>query len=151
MTAIAIRLLGTFEVVADGAPLTRFRSQKNRALLAYLATEADREHQRSMLAGLLWPDLPDKQSALNLRQAIFRLRKLLPDTAAIQPFLNVSHHTVQWNREAAYSLDVAVMRAEIEETIIHEHASRQSCALCVPHLERVADLYRGDVFRGFLF
>ena len=49
---LQLRLLGTFDARLDGVPLQRFRSTKVRALLAYLAVEADRPHRREGLANL---------------------------------------------------------------------------------------------------
>ena len=58
MTLLSVRTLGPFQVLLDGEPVTGFDSDKVRALLAYLALEADRPHRREKLAGLLWPDYP---------------------------------------------------------------------------------------------
>jgi len=49
-------LLGSFRVSLDAAAVTAFESDKVRALLAYLAAEADRPHGREALVGMLWPD-----------------------------------------------------------------------------------------------
>jgi DNA-binding SARP family transcriptional activator len=38
--------LGPFHVTLDGKPVAGFESNKVRALLAYLAVEADRPHSR---------------------------------------------------------------------------------------------------------
>ena len=59
-----LQLLGGFDVRVDDAPITHFRSDKARALLVYLAVEADRPHQRASLAALLWPDGPLTASSL---------------------------------------------------------------------------------------
>ena len=53
MSRLDIMLLGPFQATLDGKPLTGFHSNKVRALLAYLAVEADRPHHREVLAGLL--------------------------------------------------------------------------------------------------
>lgn len=63
-------LLGSFHVVVDGAPITSFRSDKVRALLAYLALEAGRPQRREVLTTLLWPDQSESAARLNLRQAL---------------------------------------------------------------------------------
>jgi hypothetical protein len=55
---LALALLGTFEVRRDGQPIHEFRAQSVRALLAYLALEANRPHEREHLCALLWPDNP---------------------------------------------------------------------------------------------
>ena len=42
MPQLVLSLLGPFAVTLDGQPITTFESVKVRALLAYLAVEADR-------------------------------------------------------------------------------------------------------------
>ena len=42
---LRIYLLGSFQVTIDGEPAKGFDSDKVRALLAYLASEADRPHR----------------------------------------------------------------------------------------------------------
>ena len=78
MAQIELSLLGTFTLTVDGAPVSRFRSQREAALLAYLAVEADQAQARERLAGLLWPDKPEAVARQNLRQIIGKV------TAAIQ-------------------------------------------------------------------
>ena len=52
------------QVEAAGIPVTAFASDRARALLAYLVTEADQPHRRDKLAGLLWPDSPQKMAVV---------------------------------------------------------------------------------------
>ena len=59
MARLQLYLLGPFKVVLDDQPLTKLRSNKTCALLAYLAIEADTSHRRESLATLLWGDHPD--------------------------------------------------------------------------------------------
>ena len=69
MPQLSLHLLGTFEGSLDATPITDFESDKERALLIYLATESDRSQHREMLAGLLWPDMADRDARTNLRQS----------------------------------------------------------------------------------
>ncbi|MEM7112315.1 MAG: BTAD domain-containing putative transcriptional regulator [Chloroflexota bacterium] len=85
-----LKLLGTFQLTIDGRPITKFRSDKARALLAYVATEADKIHSRSYLASLLWSDLPEKSAKRNLRNVFSNLRKITPD------LLEISTQSVKW-------------------------------------------------------
>ena len=53
MSRLSVSLLGPFNVTLDGDPVTRFRGDSVRALLAYLATHAGTVFRREVLAGLL--------------------------------------------------------------------------------------------------
>ena len=46
MPQLSIHLLGSYQVLLDGAPVIGFESDKVRALLAYLVIEAARPHRR---------------------------------------------------------------------------------------------------------
>jgi len=71
MPHLSIALLGTIHVTLDGEPVTDFKSDKVRALLAYLAVEADRTHRRDALAGLLWPEQSNRDARSNLRYTLY--------------------------------------------------------------------------------
>ncbi|MCB0245774.1 MAG: winged helix-turn-helix domain-containing protein, partial [Anaerolineae bacterium] len=81
MTRLSLELLGTFAATFDGHAVSRFRSSKARALLAYLAVEANRAHSRSSLAALLWPESSEQDAYRNLRVTLHRLRRALDDIA----------------------------------------------------------------------
>jgi hypothetical protein len=87
MAHLSLSLLGPFQVTLDGQAVTGFKSNKVRALLAYLAVEAHRPHRREVLAGLLWPDWPDRDALSNLRYALSDLRRVISDRTAEPPFL----------------------------------------------------------------
>src|SRR5262245_31840597 len=72
-------LLGAFELVGpDG--VVDLPSKKLAALLAFLACMAPQPQPRERLSTLLWGSHFDPQARQNLRQALFRLRKVLgPD------------------------------------------------------------------------
>ena len=69
---LAIQLLGSVQVTWNALPL-KFATEHSRALLAYLAVEADVVHQRMALATLLWPEENETNARHNLRQALFFL------------------------------------------------------------------------------
>src|SRR5690349_2684293 len=110
MASLNITLLGAFQVTLDDTPVTGFRTDKMRALLAYLCTEAARPHRREALMDLLWPDQPRETATVNLRQAIFKLRQLLGETQEQSTdapgFLLVTPLTVHFNPASDYRLDV---------------------------------------------
>ena len=63
MARLSLALLGPLQITLDGQPVSGFEYNKARALLAYLAVEADRPHHRDALVGLLWPDCPTRRRA----------------------------------------------------------------------------------------
>ena len=70
MAHLSLALLGPVQIQLDGAPVTAFESDKGRALLAYLALEAGRPHRRAALAGLLWPERPERAAHLSHKSAL---------------------------------------------------------------------------------
>ncbi len=110
MSRLLLSFLGQFHVTLDGQVVRRFESDNARALLAFLALEANQAHRRSSLAALLWPDHSEAAARNNLRQTLFNLRKTLADDQQPVPFLLISHQTVQFNRAAPYHLDVETLQ-----------------------------------------
>jgi DNA-binding SARP family transcriptional activator len=81
---LSLTLLGPFQATWDGRPIA-FATGAARALLAYLAVEADRAHPREHLAALLWPEAAREGAATNLRQTLARVRRALPGPPAPLP------------------------------------------------------------------
>ena len=68
------------EIAPSGAILPRVLGPgKPLALLVYCACARDRSHARDMLAALLWADSDPEKSRHNVRQALWRLRRVLGD------------------------------------------------------------------------
>ena len=127
MAHLSLSLLGPFRVTLDGEPVTRFESTKVRALLAYLAVEADRVHRREVLAGLLGPDWPDRAALGNLRYGLYNLRQAIGDRTAQPPFLLITRHTLQFNPASDHWLDVAAFEQGVESASqrVSESASQR--------------------------
>ena len=118
-----LSLLGGFELTGpDG--VVDLPSKKLAGLLAYLACTAPRPQSREKLSALLWGSHFDVQAKQNLRQALFRLRKLLGENA-----LESDGEVVSLNA-AAVLCDVSRFEAMVRE------GSRDA-------LSAAADLYRG--------
>ncbi len=78
-----LRTFGTFDLVAldgDGNVTdTVLGAGKPLALLAYCVSARDREYSRDLLASLLWSDAEPERARHNVRQALWRLRRLVGD------------------------------------------------------------------------
>ncbi|HIC89092.1 MAG TPA: hypothetical protein EYP04_06790 [Anaerolineae bacterium] len=148
MAHFSLSALGAFQATLDGELITDFKSNKVRALLAYLTVEADRPHSREMLAGLLWPEWPNRAALSNLRYALSNLRKAIGDRTAEPPFLLITRSTIQFNSLSDYWLDVAAFQQHIADseqpTSVND---RQSSAII--HLRSAVGLYRGNFLEGF--
>jgi DNA-binding SARP family transcriptional activator len=149
MARLAMSLLGTFEVTLDGVPVTAFGYDKVRALLAYLAVEADRPHRRYTLTSLLWPEQPERQARQNLSQALLRLRQALGDRGARPPYLLISPQSLQFNRSSDYELDVTAFISLLDACRAHDHGQLAGCASCLKRRGRAVALYRGGLLAGF--
>ncbi len=136
MPYLNLSLFGGFKATLDGIPVTRFRSDKVRALLAFLAVEQDQPHRREALTGLLWSEQPEKDARHNLSETLWRLRQAVSDDDSI--FFHATTKTIQFNRVSEHSLDVAEFLRAIE--------SRQAG---IKHLQSAVELYRGDFLAGF--
>jgi predicted ATPase/DNA-binding SARP family transcriptional activator/Tfp pilus assembly protein PilF len=149
MTHLSISLLGSFEVTLDGQLVNGFGTDKARALLAYLAVEADRPHRRDALAGLLWAESPQAKARQSLRQALTNLRRALGDADRAIPFLAISREAIQFERGADYTLDVAEFSDLAAAVRTHRHSHRDRCLSCLQRMEAMTRLYRGRLLGSF--
>ena len=141
MPQLSLSLLGPFQVTLDGQPVTGYKSDKVRALLAYLAVDADRPHRREVLAGLLWPDWPDREALSNLRYALSNLRRVIGDREVEPPFLLISRDTLQFNPASDYWLDVAAFTEMVEVD--------KACPSAIDQLQQAVAWYQGSFLEGF--
>src|SRR5258706_16335487 len=91
-------MLGRLSVQQGDRTITRFRTQKTAALLAYLALYANRSHPREALFDLLWPESALDAARTNLSVALNALRRQLEPPGVPSGSVLVSTHThVQLN------------------------------------------------------
>jgi predicted ATPase/DNA-binding SARP family transcriptional activator len=150
MTQITLSVLGSFEVTAQGQPITGFATDKVRALLAFLALEPQRPHRREILAGLLWPDIADSLALTNLRQTLHRLREALTKAVpgAGNTLFTVTRQTIQLNLTGCV-VDVVEFEALLTATATHDHPALASCDACLARLTQAISYYRGELLAGF--
>jgi len=146
MARLELFLLGPFQARLDGVAPLGLHAATVRSLLVFLAVEADREHTRHNLAGLLWPDLPDQVALSNLRYTLSDLRRALGDTPTPRstPTLLVTRETVRLNPAADCWIDVWEFQRLCDAPATPDD-SRPACE----RMQEAARLYRGPFLEGF--
>jgi predicted ATPase/DNA-binding SARP family transcriptional activator len=149
MARLALSLLGPLRITLDARPISGIAYHKARALLAYLAVECDRPHQRAALVGLLWPELSDTAARTNLRQVLTNLREAIGDATARTPFLLITRDTIQLNPASDVELDVTTLTTLLNACATHPHRHRERCRSCIARMEQAISHYRGDFLADF--
>ncbi len=139
-----VHLLGGLRVVRGPQSITRFRSQKFGALLAYLVLSPNRLHSREELADLLWPDTEPELARGNLRAALSSLRRQMepPGDPAGSVFVADGRTHLHLNPDSLKT-DVA----EFETALAAAARSRGESA--AHHLSAAVAQYAGPLLPGY--
>jgi predicted ATPase/Flp pilus assembly protein TadD len=114
MTPWRLFLLGGFRLERSGETLTRLRTQKTVALLAWLALHPHREHGREELIERFWPESDLEQGRASLRVALNALRKALEPPPTPASSVLVTSRTHVKIRPEALTTDVAAFEAALK-------------------------------------
>ena len=148
MSQLQLRLLGSFQFIRAEEYAVEFRSEKERALLAYLAIEGFRPHSRDVLAGLLWPEQSDAVAHNNLRVTLHRLRQAIGDLNAGPHLLDVSRETIQLIHNGRLWVDVSAFQELLSRISHHNHGKLATCQECMTWYAQAAALYQGEFLQG---
>lgn len=142
---------GALSVWEAGEALA-FRSDKVRALLVYLALNANRPHRRESLAAMFWAEQPEKKARTNLRLTLSRLGKTLATvkTSGSRPLLESTRQTVQLNlSEGAHWIDVWAFKDYLAACEAYSPSEWWRHAGCMRQLEAAVALYTAPFLAGF--
>src|SRR5712692_1750307 len=138
-----IELLGWLRVVQADRVISRFRTRKAEALLAYLAYFRHRSHPREQLVELLQPEGVPSAGLRRLSVEITVLRRQLePPGVPPGAVLIATRTAIQLNPEACVT-DVARFEAALEAA-----KRAQTPVERAQHLAGAARLYRGELLPG---
>ena len=146
MSILRLHLLGAFQATLDGNLIRGFRSDKSRALLAYLATQEGRPCARENLVGLFWGEDNEKSARASLRQVLSNWRKIFaPLLVGNSPPLEIGRRNIRLliDSELVW-VDVLQMQALITACGQHQHASLLTCKPCHERLAKAVSLYQGE-------
>jgi DNA-binding SARP family transcriptional activator len=139
-----IELLGGLRAVQGDRVVTRFRTRKAGALLAYLAYYPHRSHGRDELSHVLWPEARPDTARTNLRVALRLLRRQLePGGEPAGTLLVADRASVQLNPDAIVT-DVAEFQALLQSA----KGSRRTPE-AIEFLASAVEVYRGELLPGY--
>uniref|UniRef100_UPI0037521AB6 adenylate/guanylate cyclase domain-containing protein n=1 Tax=Armatimonas sp. TaxID=1872638 RepID=UPI0037521AB6 len=129
----SIQLFGGLRVRQAERVVTRFRTQKTGALLAFLAYHRQHSHAREVLIEIFWPETTPESGRHNLSHALSSLRSLLePPGVPAGTVIIADRFTVELNPDA-FTTDVAefdqALRSAAQARNTPEHASLLALAL----------------------
>jgi DNA-binding SARP family transcriptional activator len=148
MSIFRVYLLGGLVVTWDETQLPPISGVLTRSLFSYLVTYRDRSHNRDLLAGTFWPNLPDAVARRRLSQSLWQIRKALSP----HPVLIAEADAVQLNPDLPLWVDVAAFEEAFRQIgdKIERLPPAQAAAPAGPaELVAAVDLYRGAFLSGY--
>ncbi|MBV9865173.1 MAG: tetratricopeptide repeat protein [Abitibacteriaceae bacterium] len=139
-----IELLGGLRARCADQVITRFRTQKAGALLAYLAYHHQRTHPREVLVEVLWPDIEPAAARNNLRVALVSLRHQLEPPGATAGGVILADRASLGLNPLAISTDVIEFEATLQAA-----AQVQDAGERVQFWGKAVELYQGALLAGF--
>src|SRR5438105_9728764 len=144
----SIQLLGGLAAAGPQQVVTRFRTQKAAALLAYLAFHAApgaAARPRDALLELLWPEADLDAGRHNLSNALSVLRRVLEPPGVLPGTVILADQSSVRLNAAAVRTDVAAFEEAVTQAADPAIQEAERLAL----LLRAAELYRGPLLPGF--
>jgi len=139
-----IEMLGGLRVHQADTVITRFKTHKTGALLAYLAFYMQRTHTREALIAMLWPEVDLIQGRPSLSVALSSLRhQLEPPGTAARSVLLTTNADVRLN-PAACATDVQEFEALLQSA---KKAGPGTAEIDL--LTRAIESYRGELMFGY--
>lgn len=132
---LRVTLFGGFGLERSGETLAPPASRKARLLLAYLLLHPHTEHERTFLAGLLWPDLPETTARRRLNQALWQVRQVFAGVES-------TRLRVWLAPDASFWLDVHMF----QEKVRRGHTERGEAQ--IQAWKDAMALYRGPLLPG---
>ncbi|MCL4831345.1 MAG: tetratricopeptide repeat protein [Caldilineaceae bacterium] len=102
---LTVRLLGQFTLTLDGETV-ELPSRPAQSLLAWLVLHPGIDHRREQLAGIFWPDATEENARNNLRHALWRLRRAVPEE-----LLHTDKIAIRWIADGKWEVDTGALTA----------------------------------------
>lgn len=126
--------------------MSRFRSNKVRALLVYLALSRGQPVLRTTVSALLWPNYEEEAARVNLRQTVAALRSNLAPYELLDSDRNYIHLRLD---PVTVWCDARLVEELLARCQQHDHPSLSTCTTCQPQVQQAGALYRGLLLDNF--
>jgi len=143
---ITIALFGSFQINIAEQPESKFRTNKSRALLAYLLLARGQPVLRTHLIELLWPGYRKESALASLRQVLTDLRK----NFAPRKLLEADYHSVRLRSDPAlFTCDALRFDDLLAACEQHVHDTLAHCPICQQNRQQALALYKGPFLDNF--
>ena len=139
-----VEMLGRFRVLQDSREITRFRTQKTAALLAYLALYRAQSHPRDVLIERFWSESTLEAARSNLSVALNALRKQLEPPGVPAGAVVIANHAQVRLNPIAFTTDVDDFEQALGTAQLETEAEKR-----VNSWRKSVDQYAGDLMPGF--
>jgi len=143
---VLIRLLGPFQILKMGQPVSMRCGGKTEQLLSCLALHPRVGVHRATLVEQIWPNVPRTLAGQSLNTLMHSLKAQLEDALAGQPPIVHTQNYYSLNLPAGVKVDVLEFESAV--TVGHRLHSEGSIAAAIESYERAVALYGGDLAAG---
>lgn len=140
---IRANLFGTFALWQYDEPLDLPKSASARAVLAYLLLHCGQAQSRNKIAGIFWPDMDEARARKALTQALWRIRKSVPD------ILEADAQQIRIPENEGLFIDVRVFENSVDASEHLDAAALDNQRTGAQALRQAVDLYQGALLEGF--
>jgi DNA-binding SARP family transcriptional activator len=144
--SVVIRLLGPFQILKKGQPVSLRSGGKTEQLLSCLALHPRVGVHRATLVEQIWPNVPRPLAGQSLNTLMHSLKAQLADALAGQPPIVHTQNYYALNLTGGVTVDV--LEFESAASVGRRLHSEGSTTAAIESYERAVALYGGDLAAG---
>lgn len=145
--SLHVRLFGRFDATTERGPVHGLERRKVQELLSYLLLAGDRPSHRDLLADQLWPNCHSQHSRKYLRQALWKLQRVL-DANGFDDLLHADQDWIQLHGYDALWVD-ALELERVYERCCGAPAGDGDDGEAMADMQRAAQLYCAPLLEGW--
>jgi DNA-binding SARP family transcriptional activator len=139
---LAVRMLGGFELMIDGRPVTHWHGQRTRSVMQFLTAHRHDGVSRDELIAAVWPDADEDTGRHRLHQGVYELRSTLRATGPDHSPIVCVDGGYRINQEVPIWVDVEEFDDLV--SIVARSVTAQRADEAIELSRRALELYRGD-------